>query len=161
MTRIMKTCWNENQHLLRAHLAGRRDLNTIEYTELVKTTLNYIYNCSDQVDLYRRLDLEHLTEVDDGDYQGTRLFIVPFRGYQPSESDYIITFVNYGSCSGCDTLLNIQEWHREGEAATERQLNDFMVLCKDIVCNAVKPFNYGWREDAGWLPAEEDGAYEP
>lgn len=47
-------------------------------------------------------DLTRIHEIDDGDYQGTLLFVVAAQGYQPST--YWATKVSYGSCSGCDTL---------------------------------------------------------
>jgi hypothetical protein len=45
--------------------------------------------------------------IDDGDYQGTQIFIIHRNGYQPDVSDYFYTHNYYGSCSGCDTLLGI------------------------------------------------------
>lgn len=47
-------------------------------------------------------DHSRIHVIDDGDYQGTRLFIVGANGYQPST--YWSIFVSYGSCSGCDTF---------------------------------------------------------
>ena len=44
--------------------------------------------------------------IDDGDYQGTLLYIIPEKGYQPSE--YWAVKVSYGSCSGCDTMESIR-----------------------------------------------------
>ena len=42
--------------------------------------------------------------IDDGDYQGTKVFVVGSKGYQPDK--YWVTTVGYGSCSGCDALEN-------------------------------------------------------
>lgn len=50
---------------------------------------------------------ECIHEIDDGEYQGTLLFVIPADGYQPY--DYWYVKVNYGSCSGCDTLMAILE----------------------------------------------------
>ena len=71
--------------------------------------------------------------------------MIPTKTYQPDESEYLLTFVDYGSCSGCDTLQSIQYW-KEGKL-TDYQVKDFMVLCKDLVCNIIKPYNAGWRRD--------------
>lgn len=38
--------------------------------------------------------------------------------------------------------------------ATEDQLDGFMDICRELICNAIKPYNFGWREDENWLPAE-------
>jgi hypothetical protein len=48
-----------------------------------------------------------MTVIDDGDYQGTQIFIIPTDTYQPSVKDYVMTDTYYGSCSGCDTLQAI------------------------------------------------------
>lgn len=49
----------------------------------------------------------NITVIDDGDYQGTQIFIIHKNCYQPDVSDYFYTHNYYGSCSGCDTLLGI------------------------------------------------------
>ena len=97
-------------------------------------------------------DVGNITEIDNGDYQGTLLYLIPRDTYQPSEYDYLMTYVNYGSCSGCDTLQAIQNY--EKEEITEGQLKDFMSLCKDLICCMIKPYNCGWREEEEFLPVE-------
>lgn len=47
-------------------------------------------------------DPERIHQIDDGDYQGTLVFVIGAQGYQPST--YWATSVGYGSCSGCDAL---------------------------------------------------------
>ena len=154
MTRIMKERWDANQDKLRAVLADRTDLNTCQYEDLVKLTFETIYNTA-VTGLDRKLDLEHITVVDNGDYQGTLLFLIPFDTYQPSEHQYIMTYIGYGSCSVCDALQGVQSWSNYGkEKPTEEQLDGFMDICRDLICNAIKPYNFGWREDKNWLPAE-------
>lgn len=150
MVKIMKDCWDANKEKLKEALASRTDLNSCDYKLLVELTFENIFNASREND---RLDLEHMTEIDDGDYQGTLLFMIPFDTYQPSSYEYILTYIGYGSCSGCDALQAAQDWN--DEKLTERQLSDFMSICKDLVCNAIKPYNYGWRRQEGWLPTEE------
>lgn len=62
-------------------------------------------------------DLHRIHEINDGDYQGTLVFVVGARGYQPYK--YWITKVSYGSCSGCDALqdaLGYSEESRNDEA---------------------------------------------
>lgn len=53
-------------------------------------------------DEYGLPDPKRIHVIDDGDYQGTYLFIIGAGGYQPST--YWSVFVHYGSCSGCDSL---------------------------------------------------------
>jgi hypothetical protein len=74
-------------------------------------------------------DPERIHQIDDGDYQGTLVFVIGSTGYQPS--DYWNVMVGYGSCSGCDTLEAIRSW-RDGPV-TERQLDDYMSLALHVV----------------------------
>jgi hypothetical protein len=92
-------------------------------------------------------DSEKITVVDNGDYQGTKLFLIPKVGYQPEEYEYLMTYVGYGTCSGCDTLLEIQSYSYDNDLPTEQQLKDYMTLCKHLVDNMIKPYNTGWRND--------------
>lgn len=63
-----------------------------------------------------------------------------------------MTYVGYGSCSGCDTLQAIQDYGKD--PISEDQLNDFMALCKDIVTNMIKPYNSGWRNEEEFTEVE-------
>lgn len=69
--------------------------------------------------------------IDDGDYQGTLLFVVGARGYQPSR--YWGVKVGYGSCSGCDTLLSIKSDGGYDERPNEGQVKDYMTLALHVV----------------------------
>lgn len=145
MIKIMKDRWSKNNNKLRTALAERTDLNTCSYKDLVKLTFEHIFNSTSDEFCSDRLDIKHITEIDNGVYQGTCIYMIPFDTYQPCESEYLMTYVGYGSCSGCDTLMSIQDWG--DDKLTENQLNQFMSLCKDIVCNTIKPYNIGWRQD--------------
>lgn len=66
------------------------------------------------------LDPERVHVIDDGNYQGTQLFIFTGDDYQPGEGDYYFVSVCYGSCSGCDTLESIKNYgDPEPEAVNE------------------------------------------
>lgn len=153
MTQIMKKCWGERKDELRKILAERTGLNCCDYETLVKLVFETVYN--GYVNDAYIVDLEKITTIDNGDYQGILLFVIPFHTYQPRAHEYIMTHIDYGSCSGCDALQAAQAWFDDDSKLTEQQIIDFMAICKDIVSNAIKPYNYGWREDQGWLPAEE------
>ena len=131
MTRIMKERWDANKDKLRAILAERTDLNSCEYKDLVRLTFETIYNDSESD--HQTLNLKNITVIDDGDYQGTLLFIIPFKTYQPCEYDYIMTYIGYGSCSGCDALQGVQAWHHEAQKLTEKQVSGFMDICCDLI----------------------------
>lgn len=50
-------------------------------------------------------DKNRITSIDHGDYQGTIVYVIAEKGYQPSTYWYVT--VSYGSCSGCDTFQSI------------------------------------------------------
>lgn len=134
--------WSKNRDKLKAHLSEHTDLYHVEYLDLVKMVVTYILN--DERDI--KWDVDKITEIDNGDYQGTLLYLIPEDTYQPSENQYLMTYVGYGSCSGCDTLLSIQPGI--DEQLDEEGLKDYMALCKDIITNMVKPYNTGWRQSS-------------
>lgn len=144
---MLKYCldkWNKNNKLLKEKLERDCKLNRCDYSYLVELVVDYILNPSED-ELNVRWDSTNITVVDNGEYQGTQLFLIPARTYQPSEYEYLMTYVGYGSCSGCDTLQAIQGW--SDEPLTPIQVKDFMALCKDLVTSIIKPYNCGWRNE--------------
>ena len=151
---MIKYCmkkWDENKDKLEAALRSGTTWNGCCYFDLVKLVVNQILNNgSDDYDAYK-WSADQITEIDDGDYQGTLIYVIPLSTYQPSESEYLMTYVWYGSCSGCDTLLAIQNYD-DGSKLDDSQVRDFMALCKDIVSNMIKPYNTGWRASEEFDP---------
>jgi hypothetical protein len=146
---MLKYClskWEQNKKLLEEKLKTDSSLNGCDYTYLVKLVVDYILNDGQpiwELGCETKWDSERITVIDNGDYQGTQLFLIPCKTYQPCEYEYLMTYVGYGSCSGCDTLKAIQDWG--DKLLTEKQVKDFMTLCKDILTNTIKPYNGGWR----------------
>lgn len=141
---MIKYCynkWNANKEKLRSWLKSTENLNSCDYKDLVKAVVAYILNDGTNY----TWNEDEITEIDNGEYQGTLLFLIPMETYQPNEYEYIMTYVNYGSCSGCDTLQYIQSLDYGEKYPTDEQVVDFMQLCEDIVCNMIKPYNNGWR----------------
>lgn len=142
---MIKHClkkWEENKNVLENKLKTSTGLNECEYRDLVELVVRFVLNNDDDGITW---DADRITEIDNGDYQGVLLYLIPRDYYQPNESDYLLTYVDYGSCSVCDTLKSIQDY--EDGKLTESQVKRFMALCKDLVCNMIKPYNYGWRYD--------------
>ena len=143
---MIKFClekWDGNKDLLEKHLRDHSNLGSVNYIDLVKMVVGIIFN-TDSFTIY---DVDKITEIDNGDYQGTLLYLIPDDSYQPYEGDYLMTYVGYGSCSGCDTLQSIQSFIYSDEDVPDRVISDFMTLCKDIVSNTIRPYNHGWRYD--------------
>lgn len=111
----------EGQAALRSTFAAHPS----SYDDIVKAVVSVVTN-----DDYEAIDPERIHCIDDGDYQGTLLFVIAAKGYQPS--DYWYVKVGYGSCSGCDTLEGIKN-HRDDEPATEEQIGEYMTLALHIV----------------------------
>lgn len=141
---MIKYCldrWERNKGFLEEALRTGTGFNSCSYDDLIKLVVNCILNSEDD-----RWDAEEITTIDNGDYQGTLLFLIPANTYQPCEYEYLMTFVGYGSCSGCDLLQSIQNnWSHE--RLTYEQIKDFMMLCKGLVENMIKPYNCGWRNE--------------
>lgn len=152
MLKIMKELWGKNQDKLREELSSRDDLNECSYKDLVKITFDKIYNDESRFD-YDNLSVDRVHEIDDGGYQGVLIYLIPFNTCYPDPEDYLMTFAWYGSCSGCDALQGAQAC--ETGKLTERQVKDFMSICKDLICNTIKPYNYGWRHDNRFDVVEE------
>lgn len=152
MIKFCKDQWNANKERLEAALRDDTTLNDCDYKYLLSLVVTHILNPG--AEIFGEWSSERITVVDDGDYQGTLMFLIPKDCYQPSECEYFLTFVDYGSCSGCDTLMHIQ-CGNINEKPTDGQLEDYMALCKDLVINMIKPYNYGWRYDKRFEPVEE------
>lgn len=99
-----------------------------EYDTLLVAIINEVLNKGENS---LNLDIEKITKVDDGEYQGTLLFIIPNKTYQPYIWEYWITWVGYGSCSGCDTMLGITEYGTG--IPNENQVKDFMTLSLHMI----------------------------
>lgn len=152
MLKFCRDKWYENKDKLETAIKNDVNLNSCEYSYLVEMIVKYILNPSIEAE-WEKFDADAITVIDNGDYQGTILFMIPRKTYQPSEYDYLLTYVNYGSCSVCDTLLSIQDW--KTGLPTESQIKDYMTLCKDLVCNIVKPYNCGWSKDERFVEVAE------
>jgi hypothetical protein len=96
-----------------------------QYSDIVKAVVEVL---SDE-DEYWSIDPKRIHEINDGDYQGTLLFVIADTSYQPNNYWYVK--VIYGSCSGCDTLESIKKY--SDEKPTQDQVNDYMTLALHIV----------------------------
>ena len=97
-----------------------------DYEEIVKDVVSIITD-----EEYGHPDRDKIHKIDDGDYQGTLLFIIPEKTYQPNT--YWAVNVDYCSCSGCDTLEAIRDF--PSDKPTESQVEDYMTLALHIVQN--------------------------
>lgn len=136
---MLKYCvdqWEKNKENLREALKQFDFRNEqMDYKVLMSLVITHI--------LEDKWDSKNFTIIDDGDYQGTLLFIIPEKIYQPTEGDYLMTYVWYGSCSCCDTMQNILY---ESESNTIK-VEDLMNLALHMVQRMIHPFAHHWNEE--------------
>lgn len=102
-----------------------------DYKEIVTDVIK-ILSLENEYSSELNPDPDRVHQIDDGDYQGTLLFVIAEKGYQPS--DYYFIKVSYGSCSGCDTLQDIRDsgpW--DSELPNPKQIDGYMTLALHVV----------------------------
>lgn len=160
---MLKFCvkqWSKNKDRLEKDIRANLALyNEFSYKDLVVKVVDLIFNDENEDDGWDvwRFDSEKITEIDNGDWQGTLLYLIPRDTYQPAAYEYLMTCVDYGSCGGCDTLQSIQSWCFDelNEEQKEDMVKQFMGLCLHIVQNTIRPYNNGWRKEDEFKHVEE------
>lgn len=121
--------WDENKHKLEEYFrTTKQEEYSGSYKSILQKIIELVVTEKDEYDSY---NANNITTVDDGDYQGTQLFLIPTDSYQPSIEDYLITHTYYGSCSGCDTLQSISCY--DDDLPTEEQVKEYMTLALHLV----------------------------
>lgn len=99
------------------------------YEAIVKVAVE---NVVDDATTYGQPDPRVIHCINDGDYQGTLLFLIPDNTYQPSNYWYVRVY--YGSCSGCDTLEAIRDSGSYSETGSNQgQVDDLYTLALHVV----------------------------
>ena len=103
----------------------------LEYSDIVKHIFAEVINPNIKYEnhYYDGFEVDKMTVIDDGDYQGTNIFIIPKDVYQPSVEDYVYTHNYYGSCSGCDALQHAQTLDRD------KCIESIMTIALHLVSN--------------------------
>lgn len=143
MLNYCKAKWAENEKRLEKVIRESNNHDEWCYRDLVKMVIDEVMNHGlNRLDNRSLVwDSKHITEIDDGDYQGSKIFAIPLDTYQPEVDEYLFTYVHYGSCSCCDTLLDIRySGDNDDGTPTEQQVKDYMTLCRDIVVRMKQPF---------------------
>lgn len=133
---MLKYCvdkWEANKEVLREALTKRMagdDRFLGSYGELVSMIIRHILNHNAAADEPVWNEKPHI--IDDGDYQGTLLFLIARDCYEPSCCDYLLTCVHYGSCSYCDAF--------EAARFSDNRVSDLMTLALHIIQNTRHPY---------------------
>jgi hypothetical protein len=94
------------------------------YINIVEAVVSAISEESPDCDL----DYSRIHEICNGGYKGELLYIIPSKY---SRAKYWFVIINYGSCSGCDTLKAIRKY--EYGKPSKNQVKDYMTLALHIV----------------------------
>ena len=130
--------WNHNKTMLEEYFKTTEMGVYSDYNTLVKLLFEKVINPYRKTLKYKEpYDLSRLHVIDDGDYQGTIIYLIPESWFQPNSFDYVWTCVEYGSCSTCDTIKGICEGD-EDELPNEQQLKNFMTLCLHLLQHCKK-----------------------
>ena len=122
--------WNKYNKELKKYFKNTEQKKYSEYKDIIKSLFEIVINRDEEFDCYK-FDTENILVIDDGDYQGTQIFILHKDTYQPSIEEYVYTNTYYGSCSGCDTLLSISSY--DDGLPTEEQVKDYMQLALHLL----------------------------
>lgn len=106
--------------------AGFEQQHPSSYKELVAAVVRAVAG----PDVYESPSVDRIHEIDDGEYQGTLVYVIGAGGYQPHEYWYVK--VGYGSCGGCDTLQTIRFAH-DGDTPNAEQVRQYMTLATHIL----------------------------
>jgi hypothetical protein len=123
--------WEKNKDKLEEYFRTTKQDEYDEYKTLVGLLFDIVVNPEFGDWDNNKFDTKNILEIDDGDYQGTEIFILHKNVYQPYIEDYVYTSTYYGSCSGCDTLMGISEY--DDGLPSESQVNDYMDLCLHLL----------------------------
>lgn len=138
MIQILIDAWNERKNELEEYFKTTPMGKYDSYEDLIKLVFEKVVNPEMPMD-YLTYDVNRMTVIDDGDYQGTLLFLIPRKTYQPSVDEYIYTSVYYGSCCVCDVLERIHVYSYDA-LPNEKQVAEYMTLCLHLLenCNWLK-----------------------
>ena len=130
MIKNLSFAWEKNQGILRNYLKEHEQKEYDSYFELFKKTIELVVNPYLFQIHEEEFDLDSLQECKTDDFQGSTAFIIAYN-YACNQHDFVATYVYYGSCAGCDTLLSISEYD-EGKP-NEEQVKSYMQLCLNMI----------------------------
>lgn len=143
MIKNFVNAWDKNKGKLEEYIKTTNQCEYNSYDKLVRILFDKVINpyIKEQSEGYTdTFDIDRIHVIDDGDYQGTQLFIIPLDTCQPCSCDYVWTCHDYGSCSGCDLLMSISGY--DDGLPSDKQVHDYMKLLLNLLqsCDYIKNF---------------------
>lgn len=124
--------WEKNKGRLEEYFRTTKQEDYDTYGKIVKRLFELVINDSRSDGTVRfNFNIEKMTVIDNGDYTGTKIFILYNDTYEPDISDYVVTHDYYGSCSGCDTLLSISGYDKG--TPNNEQVKEYMTVALHLV----------------------------
>lgn len=150
MLREFTNLWFEARPGVKARLEETQLEHVDTYTKLLHIILQEFNNVIDKDDTKSDSDKfrEDIKQIDYGEYQGTLILTFAKDTYQPTAEETFYTYVEYGSCSGCDTLQNIiysgpycymeystlnEDEKIEYDNCKKTQIDDLLALCLHMI----------------------------
>ena len=115
--------WDKNKHKLEAYFKKTR---MAEYANAYEDVVVSIFKFC-----IKGYDIDKMQVCYCGGYEGDVIFKIPKKTKIGEDPRYVVTETDYGSCSGCDTLLDITEYGCG--LPTDDQIKGFMTLCLHLV----------------------------
>lgn len=121
--------WEKHKGTLKSYIKRLRVKDCDSYLKLVRILVSECLNVQ-----FDGFNADEIASIDHGDCQGTEIFLFHEDAYQPSIEEYYILYVDYGSCSGCDTLKRIfEDYEEDTDPVSEKQAEGLMTLMLHMV----------------------------
>ena len=127
MIKEFVSAWYKNKDRLEEWFA-KTNQEDLDYKTILSALIDNVINPGI---IGEKWDSDKIHVIDDGEYQGTQLFIVSLDCYQPSPYQYFMTYQYYGSCSGCDLLEGIRQY--DPGLPNEEQIKEYMLLALHLL----------------------------
>lgn len=131
--------WDANKEKLKAYFMADNPEGCASYMGLVKVLFEVVVNPYLKDNKKGVYDTERIHEINDGDYQGSLLYVIPVQTYQPSCYHYVLTYAEYGSCAMCDELEGIWDYERI-TGNREETAESLMSLCLHLLQHCKIPY---------------------
>lgn len=122
--------WDKNKGKLKEEIEKnvKKGLVYSSYEEIVIELFKKIINSNNE-----KYDINNIDIIDNGNYSGSQIFILHKSKYSPDVSEYIYTYVYYGSCSTCDTLKSIYWDYEQGEISENETVSELMTIALHLL----------------------------
>lgn len=128
--------WYKNKNCLKKVIEDKVENKYIfGYRDLLAMILKYVIN---DKDYEYDFSTENIKVIDDGDYEGTLIYVFHKKIYCPNEYDYYFTCTYYGSCSFCDTMMAINDIISSDKGKKDIAVRDLMTEALHLIQNMRK-----------------------